>query len=281
MSEGFIEVTSESEREEMIEEDEELEQILREISSAEAPRAKGGAVKQTAIDEYLKRPDGHERAKERMSSGREASSSGRGLEVGSSPVPRVVPTGKWRLDEGVWVEEPGRSMTSKEIQKLRKDWIIPATVLLRPLGEDELATRPPAGWVAVHESMFKHGFILPLPGWVQYVLCALGLAPGQVGPNAWRQLLGMFVLWHLSGHGWPTHNEVMTCYLAKYSSKKGCSGTVNLHARALGAIVDDLPTSASNWRSTVCMAGGEWANSGFVSPSRVPTTFQPIGPTLF
>ena len=75
-------------------------------------------------------------------------------------------------------------MTVKKIQKFRKDWIIPSTVMLRPLEEGEVATRPPPGWVAVHQSMFKHGFTLPLPGWVQYVLCALGLDPGQVGLNA-------------------------------------------------------------------------------------------------
>ena len=153
-------------------------------------------------------------------------------------------------------------------------------MMLRPLEEGEVATRPPPSWVAVNESMFKHGFTLPLPGWVQYILCALGLAPGQVGPNAWRQLLGMYVLWHMSGQGWPTHNEVWACYRAVYSSKKGCSGTVNLHARSYGAIVDDLPTSATNWRSSVCLAVGEWANSGFVSPSRVPTTFRAIGRAL-
>ena len=55
-------------------------------------------------------------------------------------------------------------MTVKEIQKFRKDWIIPSTVMLRPLEEGEVATRPPAGWVAVHEGMFRNGFTLPLPG---------------------------------------------------------------------------------------------------------------------
>lgn len=109
--------------------------------------------------------------------------------------------------------------------------------MLRPLEEGEVATRPPASWVAVHESMFKHGFTLPLPGWVQYIMCALRLAPGQIGPNAWRQLLGMYMLWHLSEHGWPTHNEVFACYKVLYSTKKGCSEIVNLNAQAFGAIV--------------------------------------------
>ena len=103
-------------------------------------------------------------------------------------------------------------MTAKEIQRFCKDWINLSTVMLCPLEKGEVATRPPPGWVAVHEGMFKHRFTLPLPGWVQYIFCALGLAPGQVGLNAWRQLLGIYVMWHLSGQGWSTHNEVYACY---------------------------------------------------------------------
>lgn len=285
MSEEFVDVTSgsEPEVEELLERDPELEQQIQEIISSgmrpstEVLKKSRELVRQSSIDEYLERPDGYERAKERRLSGGHASASGAGSSVDPSRVPQPVAVGKWKLDEGIFVEEPGRSMTSKEIKKLRKDWIIPSTVMLRPVEEGELASRPPPGWVAVHENMFRHGFTLPLPGWVQYILSALRLAPAQIGTNAWRQLLGMYVLWHLSGQGWPTHNEVFACYKAMYSMKKGCSGTVTLHARAFGAIVEDLPTSAANWRSTVCFAGGEWDNSGFDAPGRVSTTFQPIG----
>lgn len=288
MSEEFVDVSSSSEPEieELLERDIELEQQFQQIvglvmgKSREGVKKSRELVRQSSIDEYLERPDGHEREKERRLSGGHASASGAGSSVDPSRFPPTVAVGKWKLDEGVFVEEPGRSMTSKEIKKFRKDWIIPSTVLLRPVEEEELASRPPPGWVAVHENMFRHGFTLPLPGWVQYILSALRLAPAQIGTNAWRQLLGMYTLWQLSGQGWPTHNEVFACYKAMYSTKKGCSGTVTLHARAFGAIVEDLPTSAANWRSTVCFAGGEWDNSGFEPPGRVPTTFQPIGRNL-
>lgn len=150
-------------------------------------------------------------------------------------------TGKWRLNEGVWVEEPDRSINSKEIEKFRKDKIILSTVMLSPLEEGEVVTLPPAGLVTVYKNMFKHGYTLSLPGCVQYILCALGLAPGQIRPNAWRKFLGMYVFTPFR-HGWPMYNEVLTCYKVMYSMKNGCSGTVNLHSRAFGAIVVDLPT---------------------------------------
>jgi hypothetical protein len=185
-----LEISSGSEPEvgELVEDNrrflEEVDEVLKSLMSR-------------STDEYFERPDGNERAKKRRG-GEVSTSAARGT---LSEVPQDVPVGRWRLDEGVWVEEPGRSMTTAEIQKMRKDWIIPSTVMLRPLAEGELATRPPKGWVCVHEHMFKHGFTLPLPGWVQYMLCALRLAPGQIGPNAWRQLLGMYTLWHLTGQG--------------------------------------------------------------------------------
>ena len=116
--------SSEPEIEELLKRDEELERELEEIRSAGMARMGEGGFRQSEIDEYLQRPDRHERARDRRSSEVGATSSGRGLGEGSSRVPRVprvVPTGKWRLDEGVWVEEPGRSMTSREIQKFRKD----------------------------------------------------------------------------------------------------------------------------------------------------------------
>ena len=117
MFQEYVEVSSSSEPEieELLKRDEELERELEEIRSAGMARTREGGFRQSEIDEYLQRPDGHERARERRSSEVGATSSGRGLEVGSGRVPRVVPTGKWLLDKGVWVEEPWRSMTSKEI----------------------------------------------------------------------------------------------------------------------------------------------------------------------
>jgi hypothetical protein len=247
--------------------DPELEELFRDIDMART-QAFGDAERR--IDEYFERKDGHERAVDRRKSGERA----------STPGGRPIPMGKWKLDQHVWVDEPARSMTEAEIKKLRKDWIIPSSVTLRPVGAGESAARPPPGLIAIHEHMFKHGFTLPLPGWVQYILAALGFAPGQLSPNAWRQLLGMSVLWFFSGQGWPTRNEVLGCYRPSYSTKKGCGGTVSLNSRTIGTIVEDLPTSQTDWRKTVCFAGGRWEYDGVVPAGQVPNAFQPIGLAL-
>lgn len=228
------------------------------------------------IDEYLVRPDGHQRARDRRASGEQTSTS-EGRPTGASS---SIPKGRWGLDEGIWVDEPVRSMTEAEIRKLRKDWIIPSSVTLRPVEAGESATRPPPGLIAIHEAMFKQGFTLPLPGWVQYILSALKFPPGQMSTNAWRQLLGMYLLWYFSGHGWPTYNEVVACYRPSYSTKKGCGGIITLNGRTAGPVVEDLPTSQKFWRKTVCFAGGQWEYETVVPRCRVPAQFQPIGLAL-
>ena len=154
---------------------------------------------------------------------------------------------------------------------------IPAGVMLRPLKDGELATNPPAGWVAVHEQQFKCGLSLPLHPWVQQILSALNLAVGQVTPNMWKQLLGMFVVWEMSGNGWPTLDEVLSFYKLTYSSKRYCSGTVSMSGRGR-SVVSKLPTSTVDWRATVCLAGGSWECAGGTELRKfVPRAFKPIG----
>lgn len=167
-------------------------------------------------------------------------------------------------------------MTGKEIAAMRHKYRIPENILLRPLADGELATNPPCGWVAVHEHQFKCGLSLPLHPWVQNILSALGVAIGQVTPNMWKQLLGMFVIWELSGNGWPTYDEVVSLYKLSYSTKRFCSGAVTLSSRGR-SVVTKLPTSTVNWRSAVCLAGGRWESEGGVLRMRVPGTFKPIG----
>jgi hypothetical protein len=168
-------------------------------------------------------------------------------------------------------------MTQEEIEVLRVNYRIPVGVTLRPVKSGELATSPPNGWVAVHEQQFKCGLTLPLHPWVQRILSALNLAVGQVTPNMWRQLLGMYVVWEMSGNGWPTVDEVLSFYKLTYSSKRYCSGTVSMAGRGR-SVVTELPTSTVDWRTTVCLAGGSWEGGEGASLGKfVPRVFKPIG----
>lgn len=48
----------------------------------------------------------------------------------------------------------------------------------------------------------------------------------------------------------------------------------------MGTIVEDLLTSQTDWRKTVCFAGGQWEYEGVIPPGRVPNVFRPIGLAL-
>ena len=113
------------------------------------------------------------------------------------------------------------------------------------------------------------------------MLSGLDLAIGQVTPNMWKQLLGMFVVWELSGNGWPTIDEVLLFYKLAYSSKRYCSGTVSLSGRGR-SVVAKLPTSTVDWRVSVCLAGGRWEGAEGAELGRfVPRAFRPIGCYMF
>lgn len=183
---------------------------------------------------------------------------------------------KWHLSDGLPVQDPGRSMTTKEIVAMRHKYRIPESVLLRPLNKGELATSSPLGWVAVHEHQFMCGLSLPLHPWVQSTLSVLNVAIGHMTQNMWKQLLGLYIIRELLGNGWPTFDEVLSLYRLSYSTKRFCSGAVTLNSRGK-SIVTQLPTSTVNWRSTVCLACGRWKSEHGEVRKTVPGTFQPIG----
>lgn len=225
----------------------------------------------SGIDLYLEAHNARKHAQQRSQSSASTSTScgHAGEIVGQELV-------KWYLSYGLPVQEPGRSMTTKEMEAMRHKYCIPESVLLRPLNEGELATSPPLGWVAVHEHQFKCGLSLPLHPWVQSTLLVLNVAIGQVTPNIWKQLLGLYVIWELLGNGWPTYDDVLSLYQLSYSINRFCSGAVTLKSRGK-SIVTQLPTSTVNWRSTVCLAGGWWGSEGGEVRKTVQETFQTIG----
>ena len=91
------------------------------------------------------------------------------------------------------------------------------------------------------------------------MLSMLQLAPGQVPPNQWWQLLGLGCLYYLSNMGWPTINEFHTLYILSYSKKTGSSECVGFTARDYESVVTDLPSSMNKeWKAKVALLGGLW-----------------------
>ena len=123
----------------------------------------------------------------------------------------------------------------------------------------KLACAPRDNYVAMHDNMFRNGFSVPLPQYVHYILSMLQLAPRQVPPNQWRQLLGLGCLYCLSNMGWPTINEFRALYRLSYSKKAGSSGCVGFTSRDYESVITDLPFSINKeWRVKVVLVEGSW-----------------------
>ena len=188
------------------------------------------------------------------------------------PIARVL----HRLEDGRVCDEPVSSLSPEEIEQFREEWDIPSSIPMRGLYPGESACAPRDNFVAVHDNMFRNGFSVPLPQFVQYMLSMLQLAPGQVPPNQWRQLLGLGCLYYLSNMGWPTINEFRALYRLSYSKKAGSSGCVGFTARDYESVITDLPSSINKeWRAKVVLVGGPWQRK--TRRHTVPNYFRAIG----
>lgn len=73
--------------------------------------------------------------------------------------------------------------TEKDIEELRKECHIPDDILLRLLGEDEVASKLSYGETVIYIEMFRLGFRLPIQPYFAWILVRLGLSPGHLDPN--------------------------------------------------------------------------------------------------
>ncbi|GMN20210.1 hypothetical protein TIFTF001_043032 [Ficus carica] len=87
------------------------------------------------------------------------------------------------------------TVTPGYLAALRRDFQIPAEVDLRVPGENNLPSRPPPGYIALSAEYFRAGLRLPLHPFLRRALTRLNVAPAQLNANAYRILVGCFILW--------------------------------------------------------------------------------------
>ncbi|KAL2480241.1 Uncharacterized protein Adt_33207 [Abeliophyllum distichum] len=86
-------------------------------------------------------------------------------------------------------------MVEEDLTKLREAYSIHADIELMILGPNERAYFPIRGCTALHLNAFVSGMRLPLHPMFRRILRAYGLAPTQVVPNGWNQMVGGMYLW--------------------------------------------------------------------------------------
>ena len=169
--------------------------------------------------------------------------------------------------------------TFDELNDLRLRYSIPGEIPLRIPGKKDTPSRPPRGYVTLYLESFKYGLRCPLQPYFARILNGLNLAPGQLNPNGWRVLSGLFILWDRCCQSEPTVDEVKHLYQLKSSPKDAGwyyfqSGTKSRKP------ITDLPTGGGGtWKRKFFFAGGPWGQVAQIDGKdcRVPPRFTVPG----
>ncbi|KAH9704334.1 hypothetical protein KPL70_011414 [Citrus sinensis] len=162
-----------------------------------------------------------------------------------------------------------------ELADLRLRYNIPGEILLKVPGKNDTPSRPPRGYVTLFLESFRHGLRCPLQPYFARILNGLNLAPGQLNPNGWRVLSGLFILWDKCCQSEPTVDVVKHLYQLK-SSPKDAGWYYFQSSTKTRKPITDLPTGGGgNWKKKFFFAGGPWGQVAQVDGQdfRVPPRF--------
>ena len=92
-------------------------------------------------------------------------------------------------------------ITDKRMRRVWKKFQMPDSLCYRIPGKGKWAYCSRLGEICVYEAALANGLRFPIASPIREILGFLGLAVGQLMPNAWRILVGYVVLWQVSGGG--------------------------------------------------------------------------------
>ncbi|GAY66436.1 hypothetical protein CUMW_248740 [Citrus unshiu] len=148
--------------------------------------------------------------------------------------------------------------TFGELIDLRFRYSIPGEIPLKIPGKKDTPSRPPRGYVTLFLESFKYGLRCPLQPYFAWILNGLNLAPGQLNPNGWRVLSGLFILWDRCCQSEPMVDEVKHLYQLK-SSPKDVGWYYFQSSTKSRKPITDLPTGGGGtWKRKFFFAGGPW-----------------------
>ena len=139
--------------------------------------------------------------------------------LGTSRLDRRSTVGGRALSQHYAIDFITCTTTVDELTNLRVKYGIPDDVPLRIPGKKDTPSRPPKGYVTLFLESFKLGLRCPLQPYFARMLNGLNLALGQLNPNGWRVLSGLFILWDRCCQCEPTVEEVKHLYQLKSSPK--------------------------------------------------------------
>ncbi|KAL2492420.1 Uncharacterized protein Adt_28048 [Abeliophyllum distichum] len=155
-------------------------------------------------------------------------------------------------------------MVEEDLTKLREAYRIPEDTELILPGPNERACFPRRGCTALHLNAFVSGMRLPLHPMFRRILRTYDLAPTQVSPNGWSQMVGGMYLWfrHFFGAEMPLHVFQTIYQPRKLPRKKGGVEEVGWYYfcpwGSHKPLVTGCPSSIKQWKESWFWVSGNW-----------------------
>ncbi|KAL2487225.1 Uncharacterized protein Adt_31981 [Abeliophyllum distichum] len=190
--------------------------------------------------------------------------TGEALPIGPAPGLREG-TDPYRMEVVRWAALDLPSiLVEEDLTKMREQYRIPSDVELILPGPNERACFPREGCTALHLNAFVSGMRLPLHPMLRRILRAYALAPTQVSPNGWSQMVGGMYLWfrHSFGMEMPLHVFQTVYQPRKLPRKKGKEEEAGWYYfcpwGSHKPLVTGCPSSIKQWKESWFWVFGNW-----------------------
>ncbi|KAL2493394.1 Uncharacterized protein Adt_29022 [Abeliophyllum distichum] len=190
--------------------------------------------------------------------------TGEALPIGPAPGLREG-TDPYRMEVVRWAALDLPSiLVEEDLTKMREQYRIPSDVELILPGPNERACFPREGCTALHLNAFVSGMRLPLHPMLRRILRAYALAPTQVSPNGWSQMVGGMYMWfrHSFGMEMPLHVFQTVYQPRKLPRKKGKEEEAGWYYfcpwGSHKPLVTGCPSSIKQWKESWFWVSGNW-----------------------
>ena len=178
-------------------------------------------------------------------------------------------------------------VTEDYLAALRNEFNIPDSVELVVPGPGDLPSRPPPEHITLSAEFFRAGLRLPFHPFLRRALTAFNLAPIQLNANAYRILVGCYILWRKTFGAEMSVEVFQNVYRMKSSPSSLGSFYFQGHQ---GTFITGCPDSDKQFKHLWFYAGGAWMHGrctrrDLPESERVPVSFRrgyawPRGPRI-